>query len=93
MQTPAEGVEVLVEATTELLRAQYAAQQALHALQGATERLDDSTDLLATGIHAVGKSLGLHTGALQHQISELTQVRASLEHIAGLGLDDTPTNQ
>lgn len=92
VQTPAEAVEVLTEATTELLRAQHAAQQALHALQGATQRLDGSADQLATGIHAVGKSLGMHTGALQHQISELTQVRASLEHIAGLGLDDSPTN-
>lgn len=92
VQTPAQGVEVLTEATTELLRAQQAAQHALHALQGATRRLDDSAGLMATGIHAMGKSLGLHTGALQHQISELTQVRASLEHIAGLGLDDAPTN-
>lgn len=92
VETPAQGVEVLTEATTELLRAQQAAQHALHALQGATRRLDESTGLMATGIHSMGKSLGLHTGALQHQISELTQVRASLEHIAGLGLDDAPTN-
>lgn len=89
VQNPAEGVEVLTEATTELLRAQQAAQQALHAVQGATDRLDDSTDLLATGIHAMGKSLGLHTGALQHQISELTQVRASLERLSGLAVAGT----
>lgn len=93
VQSPAEGVEVLTEATTELLRAQHAAQQALHVLQGAAQRLDGSADQLTIGINAVGKSLGMHTGALQHQISELTQVRASLEHIAGLGLDETPTNQ
>ena len=88
VEDPVEGVEVLTEATIELLRAQQATQQSLQLLEDATRRLEDSAGLLLHGTNAVGKALGLHTGALQHQISELTQVRASLERISGLALDE-----
>ncbi|MDO5681334.1 MAG: hypothetical protein Q4G46_00720 [Propionibacteriaceae bacterium] len=83
-QDPVAGAEVLSRATAELLQAQRATVKTLHHLDAATQRLEGAAEGLASGTAAVGKSLGLHTGALQHQISELTQVRASLERIAGL---------
>lgn len=83
-QDPVAGAEVLSRATSELLQAQRATVQTLQQLEAATQRLEGAAEGLASGTATVGKSLGLHTGALQHQISELTQVRASLERIAGL---------
>lgn len=83
-QDPVAGAEVLSRATAELLQAQRATVETLQHLEAATQRLEGAAEGLAKGTAAVGTSLGLHTGALQHQISELTQVRASLERIAGL---------
>ena len=88
---PADGVDVLTDATAELLRAHQATFRTLEVLDGAVQRLEDSMELLSHGTNAIGKSLGLHTGALQHQISELTQVRASLERLSGLGLVEEGT--
>ena len=87
-QDPIAGAEVLARATAELLQAQRMTVQTLQQLDAATHRLESAAEGLTNGTAAVGKSLGLHTGALQHQISELTQVRASLERIAGLADDE-----
>jgi hypothetical protein len=84
VRDPIQGVDALTEAAAELLRAHQATRQSLQVLQSAAQRLEDSTNYLASGADAIGRSLGQHTGALQHQISELTQVRASLERLSGL---------
>lgn len=84
VRDPLDGVDVLTEATVELLSAQRITQQALQLLVGATQHLEESTEALTQSTMAIGTSLGLHTGALQHQISELTQIRASLVRISGL---------
>lgn len=88
VRDPIQGVDVLTEAAAELLRAHQATRQSLQILHGAAQRLEDSTNSLASGANAIGRSLGQHTGALQHQISELTQVRASLERLSGLSSFD-----
>lgn len=92
-EDPAVGVEVLTNAADELLRAQLATARTIEALDSATRQLEESATLLVQGIDAVGTSLGRHTGALQHQISELTQVRASLERISGLSAAVEPVGE
>lgn len=84
VQDSIQGLDVLTEASAELLRVHQATRHSLQLLQGVAQRLEDSSGSLARGASAMGKSLGQHTGALQHQISELTQIRASLERLSGL---------
>jgi hypothetical protein len=91
VQEPIRGLDVFTEATQELLRTHQATRQTVQLLHGAAQRLEDSavgivtsTGAVASSASAVGKSLGQHTAALQHQISELTQIRASLERLSGL---------
>lgn len=79
----AAGLAANTQAMEVSLREQI--RQAADAIAREVEQLRNEAGLLSQNTGEVGNSLGHHTSALQHQITELTQIRASLERVSQLG--------
>lgn len=79
----AAGLAANTQAMEVSLREQI--RQAADAIAREVEQLRNEAGLLSQHTGEVGSSLGHHTSALQHQITELTQIRASLERVSQLG--------
>ncbi|MBN8738285.1 MAG: hypothetical protein J0H86_02160 [Xanthomonadaceae bacterium] len=79
----AARIEVNVQSLENALRSQL--KELTDAISRETGALRGTTGDFARQVSAntseVGLSLGQHTSALQHQISELTQIRASIERL------------
>jgi len=75
-----------IAANTESLESTVSRQiaNAADAISREVEQLRAEAGALAHSTGQIGTSLGQHASAVQHQITELTQIRASLERVSRL---------